>query len=727
MVIVTPSGAANGVDAASMVLEARPGCNNTCGDVNIPFPFGIGPNCFREGFEIDCIDNGRTPVLKGKDYEYEIQNISMTPEGGSIARVVLPIAWQCYNETTYTNWSYGTVAFNRQGVYRISDKLNELVVIGCNTQAYISSVPAANKSAAPYPYDIYTGCISYCTSADSVIENRCAGVGCCKVDIPAGLTEMFIKFDGYNHGPYFIPFSACSYSFLVDRGTYNFTRADLQMNTSQMMPVWLDWAIRPSDESAPKLTCADAKRNTTSYACVSPNSICVDAASNVTGYNCQCQPGYEGNPYLAGDLPGHCQDIDECANQGKYKWYGICENKPGDYKCRCPRGFHSDDAKTQPCQPIISRQAQIAIGVVCGFALIVISAIFMLMVHHKRKLKEFFKKNGGPMLENVSNIKIFTKDDLKQITKNFSIILGKGGFGEVYMGAVDNKQKVAVKRSISLDEERKKEFANEVIIQSRISHINVVKLLGCCLEVDIPMLVYEFAPKGSLYDVLHGTNKDNMKASLSLATRLDIAVQSAEGLSYMHSSANQKILHGDVKSGNILLDENFIPKVSDFGTSRLLSIEKNHTMKVIGDINYIDPVYMKTGRLDEKSDVYSFGAVLLELITRKKPRYDGNNSLIINFCKSFASNEKAREMYDEDIASPENIEFLHKVGSVAVDCLKDDMDARPNMKQVVDRLQLVRMEYKQKHGDQVPDEISMESPAMDASGAGTPGYSPLLR
>ncbi|TVU39796.1 hypothetical protein EJB05_13236, partial [Eragrostis curvula] len=725
LITVTPS--------CSMVqLAARPGCSNTCGNVNIPFPFGMGdPSCFREGFKIDCTDG--TPKLKDTDYEYEIQNISMTPDGGSIARVLLPIAYQCYNEssTSYANYSYGTVSFNRQGVYRISDKLNELVVIGCNTQAYISSVPVANKSAAPYPYDIYTGCISYCLSAESVIENWCAGVGCCRVDIPAGLTETWVTFGGYPHNKYFLPFSACSYGFLVDKRTYNFTRADLQMSAGRRVPVWLDWAIRPSDAAAPKLTCADAKRNGTAYACVSPNSVCVDAASNLTGYNCQCQPGYEGNPYLPDNVTGNCQDINECApeNKDKYCYGPHCDNTPGNYTCRCGRGFRSDDPKTQRCQPIITRPAQIVIGVVCGLAFIAIAAIFMLMVHHKRKLKEFFEKNGGSMLENVSNIKIFTKDDLKQMTKNYSIILGKGGFGEVYMGTLENNQQVAVKRSILLDEDRKKEFANEVIIQSRISHINVVKLVGCCVEVDIPMLVYEFAPKGSLYDVLHGTNKENMKASLSLATRLDIAVQSAEGLSYMHSSANQKILHGDVKSGNILLDSNFIPKVSDFGTSRLLSIEKKHTMKVIGDINYIDPVYMKTGRLDEKSDVYSFGTVLLELITRMKPRYDGNNSLIINFCKSFASDEKARGMYDQEIASTENIEFLHKVGSVAVDCLKDDMDARPNMRQVMDRLHLVRMEYKQKHGDQ--DEISMESPpvsaSMDATGSGTPGYSPLLR
>jgi serine/threonine protein kinase len=357
----------------------------------------------------------------------------------------------------------------------------------------------------------------------------------------------------------------------------------------------------------------------------------------------------------------------------------------------------------------------------------------MLMVHHKRKLRAFFQRNGGPMLENINNIKIFTKEQLKQITQDYSIVLGKGGFGQVYMGTMEDNKQVAVKRSISVDEARKKEFANEVIIQSRISHRNIIRLVGCCLEVDVPMLVYEFASRGSLYDVLHGAT-DNTKAPLPLGTRLDIAVDSAEALSYMHTSATQKILHGDVKSGNILLDQNFSPKVSDFGTSRLLSIQKKHTVFVIGDMNYIDPVYMKTGRLDEKSDVYSFGVVLLELITRKKPRYDGNNSLLINFIKSYTSDGKAREMYDTEIASSENIEFLDKVGSIAVACLKEEMDERPNMKEVGEHLQLVRREWKQRqgtHGAGIADDVSMENPAsmtMDAPAGGeTPGYSPLVK
>ncbi|KAG8090413.1 hypothetical protein GUJ93_ZPchr0011g28351 [Zizania palustris] len=154
------------------------------------------------------------------------------------------------------------------------------------------------------------------------------------------------------------------------------------------------------------------------------------------------------------------------------------------------------------------------------------------------------------------------------------------------------------------------------------------------------MLVFEYIPKGSLYDVLHGNGDSSnnvVKQNLTLEERLGIAIGSAEALDYMHSSANQKILHGDVKSGNILLNECFVPKVSDFGISRLMTQGKDHTTLVKGDKSYIDPVFMRTGILTKKSDVYSFEVVLIELITMKKPWSDEKESLQLNFVKSYMS------------------------------------------------------------------------------------------
>jgi len=317
------------------------------------------------------------------------------------------------------------------------------------------------------------------------------------------------------------------------------------------------------------------------------------------------------------------------------------------------------------------------------------------MVLHKRRMKEFFKKNGGSVLEKIENFKIFTKEELKKITNNNSHVLGKGGFGEVYKGTLEDNTMVAVKSSIEVNKARKEDFTNEVIIQSQMIHKNIIKLLGCCLEVDVPMLVYEFAANGNLHDILHG--EANQQLSLSLDLRLDIAIESAEGLTYMHSSTNRTIRHGDVKPSNILLDNNFMPKISDFGTSKLLTVDKDFTMFVVGSMGYIDPVFHKTGHLTQKSDVYSFGVVLLELICRKPTIYDENCSLIIEFQRVYEQENSGSAMFDKDIAvTEEDVLVLQQIGKLAIECLMEKVEDRPDMKEVAERLVMLRRA--RKHG-----------------------------
>jgi serine/threonine protein kinase len=227
------------------------------------------------------------------------------------------------------------------------------------------------------------------------------------------------------------------------------------------------------------------------------------------------------------------------------------------------------------------------------------------------------------------------------------------------------------------------QFANEVIIQSQVIHKNIVRLIGCCLEVDAPMLVYEFISQGSLDDILHNNNN---KVALDLDTRLSIAAQSADGLAYMHSKANIKILHGDVKPANILLDDNFVAKISDFGISRLIARDKEHTGSVIGDMNYMDPVYLQEGLLTEKSDVYSFGVVILELISSRRAIHSENNGLVKSFLEAHKKQEKATELFDKEIAITNNLELLDSLAGMAVECLSLDVDQRPTMMEVAERL-----------------------------------------
>ncbi|KAK1605475.1 hypothetical protein QYE76_029148 [Lolium multiflorum] len=601
-------------------LTVAPGCQASCGSVDIPYPFGIGSGCSRKGFEIDCINNG--PVLTGTSFE--VVRLSVDP-AESLVR--LPVGFKCYNASDPSNYedsSYGETFINKEGVYRISNTHNMVVVLGCNTFAQAASTKTDGTN---YTYAFYTGCMSYCNNSASAQDGLCAGVGCCHVDVPPGLTDNFFKFTTYEHNG-MMDYSPCDYGFLVDRTNYTFKRSDLLRDPNRTSLVWLDWAIRDNvTVSGDILSCTEAAKTTTpKYACVSDHSKCVNSI-NGPGYSCSCYDGYEGNAYV----------VNGCTS---------------------------------------------TIG---GILVIAFMAFFIIIRKERRKTKEFYEKNGGLTLEKAKVIKLFKKEELKKILKSGNII-GKGGFGEVYKGLVDNEL-VAVKKPIRSNVLESTQFANEVIIQSQVIHKNIVKLIGCCLEVDTPMLVYEFIPKGSLDDILH---KGDNKVPLSLDVRLSIIKESAHGLAYMHSQAHTKILHGDVKPANILLNGNFVPKLSDFGISRLIAIDKDHTANVIGDMTYMDPVYLQTGRLTEKSDVYSFGVVILEVISRKKATHRDNNSLVASFLECRKEGRKATELFDQEIAATEDLELLEALAGIAVECLNIDVDHRPSMTDVVSRLATLR-------------------------------------
>jgi serine/threonine protein kinase len=200
------------------------------------------------------------------------------------------------------------------------------------------------------------------------------------------------------------------------------------------------------------------------------------------------------------------------------------------------------------------------------------------------------------------------------------------------------------------------------------------------LETNIPVLVYEYIRNGSLFNLLH-VDRDKV---LLLRTRLNIAIGSSEALAYMHSHGDRDRIHCDVKTANILLTDNLMPTVSDFGSSRLLS-NARYATAVQADMSYMDPLYMMTDRFLPKSDVYSFGIVLLELITRKTVRYGKDRSLPVDFVKSCKDKGNARELYDGDQCH-NCVECLDKIGALAVRCLRYDVDERPTMADVVDEL-----------------------------------------
>ncbi|KAJ1277206.1 hypothetical protein BS78_05G277300 [Paspalum vaginatum] len=290
-----------------------------------------------------------------------------------------------------------------------------------------------------------------------------------------------------------------------------------------------------------------------------------------------------------------------------------------------------------------------------------------------------------------NGIKIFTEDEIRRITSNYSTPIGRGGFGEVYRGIIDGEDDlVAVKKYFHQD--FRKEFMDEVRIHSQMNHKNVVKFIGYCIGKSTLILVTEYISNGNLEDILHKRD-----ISIPLDVRLGIAIGCAEALSYMHSlhlSTDNLIYHGDIKPANILLDDNLTAKVSDFGLSRLLfGGDTQFTTSLKGSMGYMDPIYFHEGCLTPRSDIYSFGVVLLELITRKRVKL-GDNNLIRSFNKAYAKGKGLNELFDASIADANNMKTLQEIRKLSAECVTLEIRKRPQMNEVAKRLRMLKNELK---------------------------------
>ncbi|XP_021603260.1 wall-associated receptor kinase-like 9 [Manihot esculenta] len=384
-------------------------------------------------------------------------------------------------------------------------------------------------------------------------------------------------------------------------------------------------------------------------------------------------------------------NIDECKDPKYNPCKGItkCVNASGSHKCVA-------DAKWI---------VLLCVGGAIGVLLIGFGAWKLYKLIKKRRSielkKQFFKRNGGLLLQqqitssngSVQKTKIFTSKELEKATDRFNQnrILGQGGQGTVYKGMLDDGRIVAVKMSKLVDEENLQEFINEVVILSQINHRNVVRLLGCCLETEVPLLVYEFIPNGSLFEYLHDPN---VETSLPWEMRVRIAGEIAGALAYLHSAASIPVYHRDIKSTNILLDEKHRAKVSDFGTSRSIAIDQTHlTTHVHGTFGYLDPEYFQSSQFTDKSDVYSFGVVLVELLSGKKPICSSSSQETMSLATYFIYLMEENRLFDiVDIRITEDChkEEIAAVANLALRCLNLNGKKRPAMVEVAIELKRIR-------------------------------------
>ncbi|KAH7654178.1 Non-specific serine/threonine protein kinase protein, partial [Dioscorea alata] len=304
-------------------------------------------------------------------------------------------------------------------------------------------------------------------------------------------------------------------------------------------------------------------------------------------------------------------------------------------------------------------------------------------------------KTGGKDSDGIPQLKgtrWFSFDELKKSSNNFSEIneIGSGGYGKVYKGMLPNGQLVAIKRAQQGSMQGGLEFKTEIELLSRVHHKNLVGLAGFCFEHGEQMLVYEFIPNGTLRESLSGRSC----IQLDWIRRLKIALGSAKGLAYLHELANPPIIHRDIKSTNILLDENLNAKVADFGLSKLVSdIEKGHvSTQVKGTLGYLDPEYYMTQQLTAKSDVYSFGVVMLELITARQPIEKGKyivREVRIVMDKYDDEYCGMRDMIDPVIKNSGNLFSFRRYLDLAMQCVEESAAERPTMNEVVKTIETI--------------------------------------
>ncbi|CAN6841022.1 unnamed protein product [Brassica oleracea] len=352
-----------------------------------------------------------------------------------------------------------------------------------------------------------------------------------------------------------------------------------------------------------------------------------------------------------------------------------------------PRLCFSDPCKKPTKKKVV---VPIVVSVASAATVIFVVVLFLVVRIKNSSILEGLHLLMGTSMANVTfankKSRRFTYSEVIKMTNNFQKVLGKGGFGKVYHGTVNIYEQVAVKVLSESSTQGSKEFKAEVDLLLRVHHTNLVRLVGYCYEGDKLALIYEFLPNGDLKQHLTGKGDGSI---IKWSVRLRIALEAASGLEYLHIGCTPPMVHRDVKTANILLDENLKAKLADFGLSRSFQSggESQVLTAIAGTLGYLDPECNSSGRLSEKSDVYSFGIVLLEMITNQPVINQTSEILHITQWVGFKiSQGDIIGIMDPNLGKDYDSNSAWRALELALSCANPSSSKRPSMSQVIQGL-----------------------------------------
>lgn len=449
---------------------------------------------------------------------------------------------------------------------------------------------------------------------------------------------------------------------LIEYGSLNHTGCELlfssiaavdpEKNSFKFQALELGWWLNGSCNCTKNATC-----------------VRVSLVDGGKGFRCKCDHGFEGDGFVHGE---GCRRASSCGTSNYF---------------------------FRPCGR--SRRIGILIGGLTAGASLMATLAVICFFAHRRSTTQRNQISVKRLLHDAagnSSLPLYQYKDIERSTNGFSEgqRLGTGAYGTVYAGNIHNDEWVAIKKIRHRDTDSIDQVLNEIKLLSSVSHPNLVRLLGCCIERGEQILVYEYMPNGTLSQHLQ---RERGKG-LPWTTRLTIAAETARAIAYLHSAVNPPIYHRDIKSSNILLDYQYRSKVADFGLSRLGMTETGDShisTAPQGTPGYLDPQYHQNFHLSDKSDVYSFGVVLVEILTALK---------VVDFSRPHSEVNLAALAVDrigrgcvDDIIDPFldpqrdawTLSSIHKVAELAFRCLAFHKDMRPSMTEVAEELEQIRL------------------------------------